>query len=48
MAFLNYDEFGSQYYDFWLEGYDYDLRHVRPVQSAISVYSLRSGTYYDG
>lgn len=48
VAFLNSDEGGSQYYDFWLNGNDYDLRHTRVGESMIAVYSLRSGTYYDG
>ena len=48
VAFLNSDEGGSQYYDFWLNGKDYDLRHTRVGESMIAVYSLRTGTYYDG
>ena len=48
VAFLNADEYGSQYYDFWLNGNDYDLRHTTVGQSMIAIYSLRSGTYYDG
>ena len=48
VAFLNSDEGGSQYYDFWLHGNDYDLRHTRVGESMIAVYSLRTGTYYDG
>ena len=48
VAFLNSDEGGSGYYDFWLRGNDFDLRHVSPEQSAIAIYSLRVGTYYDG
>ena len=48
VAFLNSDEGGSQYYDFWLHGNDYDLRHTRAGESMIAVYSLRTGTYYDG
>ncbi|MBQ2920727.1 MAG: S8 family serine peptidase [Oscillospiraceae bacterium] len=48
VAFLNSDEGGSQYYDFWLHGSDYDLRHTRTGESMIAVYSLRTGTYYDG
>ena len=48
VAFLNSDEDGSQYYDFWLNGKDYDLRHTTVGESMIATYSLRSGTYYDG
>ncbi|MBE6950432.1 MAG: hypothetical protein E7451_03755 [Ruminococcaceae bacterium] len=48
VAFLNSDEGGSQYYDFWLHGNDYDLRHTTVGESMIAVYSLRTGTYYDG
>ncbi len=48
VAFLNSDPYATQYYDFWLKGNDFDLRNVSPVQSAIAIYSLRSGTYYDG
>ena len=48
VAFLNADEGGSQYYDFWLNGNDYDLRHTTVGQSMIAIYSLRTGTYYDG
>ena len=47
VAFLANDE-GSSYYDFWIKGNDYDLRHAVTTDSMISVYSLRSGTYYDG
>ena len=48
VAFLNSDEGGSQYFDFWLNGNDYDLRHTTVGQSMIAIYSLRAGTYYDG
>ena len=48
VAFLNSDEGGTQYYDFWLHGKDYDLRHTTVGESMIATYSLRSGTYYDG
>ena len=48
VAFLNSDEEGSQYYDFWLSGKDYDLRHTTVGESMIATYSLRTGTYYDG
>ena len=48
VAFLNSDEGGTAYYDFWLHGNDYDLRHTRAGESMIAVYSLRTGTYYDG
>ena len=48
VAFLNSDEEGSKYYDFWLKGKDYDLRHTTVGESMIATYSLRSGTYYDG
>ncbi|MBQ5732423.1 MAG: Ig-like domain-containing protein, partial [Selenomonadaceae bacterium] len=48
VAFLNSDEEGSQYYDFWLNGKDYDLRHTTVGESMIATYSLRTGTYYDG
>ena len=48
VAFLNADEYGSQYYDFWIHGNDYDLRHTTVGKSMIAIYSLRSGTYYDG
>ena len=47
MAFLNYD-YGTQYYDFWLKGNDFDLSYVSPTESAIAIYTLRTGTYYDG
>ena len=48
VAFLNSDEDGSQYYDFWLNGKDYDLRHTTVGESMIATYSLRTGVYYDG
>ena len=48
VAFLNADEGGTSYYDFWLSGYDYDLRHTGVGEAMISVYSLRTGVYYDG
>ena len=48
VAFLNSDPEGSQYYDFWLHGNDYDLRNTSVGQSMIAVYSLRTGVYYDG
>ena len=48
VAFINNDEGATGYFDFWLKGNDYDLRHMAPTQSMISIYSLRSGTYYDG
>ena len=48
VAFLNADEGGIGYYDFWLKGSDFDLRHVVPTESMIAIYSLRAGTYYDG
>lgn len=47
-AFLNNDEGGTGYYDFWISMNDYDLRHASAGNSMISVLSLRSGTYYDG
>lgn len=47
VAFLN-DDSGSQYYDFWLRGNDYDLRHTEVEESMINTYSLRCGVYYDG
>ena len=48
VAFLAEDENGSQYYDFWLNGKDYDLRHTTVGESMIATYSLRTGAYYDG
>ena len=48
VAFLGSDEGGTGYYDFWLKGNDYDLRHTSATQSMIAVYSLRTGAYYDG
>ena len=48
VAFLNSDDEGSLYYDFWLNGKDYDLRHTTVGESMIATYSLRTGTYYDG
>ena len=48
VAFLTSDEGGSGYYDFWLNGKDYDLRHTAAGESMIATYSLRTGTYYDG
>ena len=48
VAFLNSDEGGTGYFDFWLQGNDFDLRHMSATQSMISIYSLRVGTYYDG
>ena len=47
-AFLNSDQGGTAYYDFWLEGNDYDLRHTATSVSMIAIYSLRTGAYYDG
>ena len=48
VAFLNNDEGATGYYDFWVGGTDYDLRHVLPTESMIAIYSLRTGAYYDG
>ena len=48
VAFLNLDDYGSSYFDFWLRGNDYDLRHTAVEDSMIAIYSLRAGTYYDG
>ena len=48
VAFLGSDEGGTGYYDFWMKGNDYDLRHTSPTESMIAIYSLRSGAYYDG
>ena len=48
VAFLNSDEGGTTYYDFWLHGKDYDLRNTLVGESMIAIYSLRAGTYYDG
>ena len=48
VAFLTEDMNGSSYYDFWLQGNDYDLRHTAATESMISIYSLRTGVYYDG
>ena len=48
VAFINADENGTGYYDFWLQGNDFDLRHLMPTESMIAIYSLRAGTYYDG
>ncbi len=49
VAFLNSDENGGTgYYDFWLRGNDYDLRHTAAEESMIAIYSLRTGAYYDG
>ena len=47
-AFLNNDEGGTGYYDYWISMNDYDLRHASAGNSMISVLSLQSGTYYDG
>lgn len=47
-AFLNDDEGGTDYYDFWMSFNDYDLRNAQVGQSMINVYSLRTGAYYDG
>ncbi len=46
--FLSNDNMGTGWYDWWLKANDYDLRHASPVVSAISVYTLRVGAYYDG
>lgn len=48
VAFLGSDENGSNYYDFWLSMKDYDLGHATIRESMISIYSLRTGIYYDG
>ena len=48
VAFLCNDEGGTSYYDFWIKGNDYDLAHTGATKSMISIYSLRSGAYYDG
>ena len=48
VAFLSQDDGATGYFDFWLQGNDFDLRHMSPTQSMISIYSLRAGTYYDG
>ena len=47
-AFLGSDENGSNYYDFWISMNDYDLQHSTLKESMISIYSLRTGIYYDG
>lgn len=46
-AFLSSDT-GTWYYDMWLSMKDYDLIHTEVAKSAIGVYSLRTGIYYDG
>ena len=49
VAFLTSDENGGTgYCDFWLNGEDYDLRHTAVGESMLSIYSLRTGNYYDG
>ncbi len=48
VAFLAEDYAGTSWYDFWIAGNDYDLRHVIPGESAISIYSLNTGAYFDG
>lgn len=48
IGFLNGDDYGSQYYDFWLTVPDNDLTHSPVTVSAINSYSLRTGVYYDG
>ncbi len=48
VAFLGYDEGGTNYYDFWMSINDFNPENSIVGQSMISIYSLRSGTYYDG
>ncbi len=48
VAFLAEDYAGTSWYDFWLTINDYDLRHAIPGESAISIYSINAGTYFDG
>ncbi len=48
VAFLAYDDGGTNYYDFWMTINDYNPENAIVGQSMISIYSLRSGTYYDG
>ncbi len=48
VAFLAEDYAGTSWYDFWLTINDYDLRHAIPGDSAISIYTLNVGTYFDG
>ena len=47
-AFLAYDDGGTNYYDFWMSINDFNPENSIVGQSMISIYSLRSGTYYDG
>lgn len=47
-AFLNNDLGGTGYYDFWITLQDHDLSHATVGERTIGIYSLRSGTYYDG
>ena len=48
VAFLAYDDGGTNYYDFWMTINDYNPGSSIVGQSMISIYTLRSGTYYDG
>ncbi len=48
VAFLGEDCMGTSWYDYWLKIKDNDLRHATPADSAISIYSLNVGTYFDG
>ncbi len=48
VAFLAEDSMGTSWYDYWLSMNDYDLRHASPIESAISIYSINAGTYFDG
>ena len=47
-AFINADDYATGYFDMWLEINDYDLRHTSVTDNMISIYSLRTGEYYDG
>lgn len=47
-AFIAYEDGGSHYYDFWLEFEDHSVGRARTTTTAINLYSIRNGFYYDG
>lgn len=48
VAFMAYDEWGSQYFDYWMTLKDYAPQKAELGTRMIATYSLRTGEYYDG
>lgn len=48
IAFVNSDNGGAGYYDYWLTVHDYDVQHTTLADRAIDIYSINASEYYDG